>query len=282
MINFENLKKPYLIAEIGINHNGDMAIAKKLIDAAFACQWNCVKFQKREPDVCVPEHQKKVMRDTPWGRMTYLEYRKRIEFNKEDYDYIDRYCNEKPITWTASVWDLPSLQFIADYDVPFIKIPSAKLSDKKLLTEAARLHKPLVISTGMSTLNEIDAAVKIVRKYGNSFVLMHTNSAYPTPAHELNIKCVQTLRKRYKCVVGYSGHEYDLEPTVFAVALGAMVIERHITLDHKMWGTDQSASVEVVGMDILNKRITDVKQILGDGIKRITKSEISIKKKLRR
>ncbi len=282
MINFENLEKPYLIAEIGINHNGDIAIAKKLIDAAFACQWDCVKFQKREPDLCVPEHQKKVMRDTPWGRMTYLEYRKRIEFNKEDYGYIDRYCREKPIAWTTSVWDLPSLQFIANYDVPFIKIPSAKLTDKKLITETARLRKPLVISTGMSTLKEIDAAVKIVRKYGNSFVLMHTNSAYPTPIHELNIKCVQTLKKRYNCVVGYSGHEYDLEPTVFAVALGAMVIERHITLDHKMWGTDQAASVEVVGMDILSKRIKDIKQILGDGIKKITKNEISIKKKLRK
>lgn len=282
MINFENLEKPYLIAEIGINHNGNLEIAKKLIDAAFACQWNCVKFQKREPDVCVPEHQKKVMRDTPWGRMTYLEYRKRIEFNKEDYDYIDCYCREKPIAWTTSVWDLPSLQFITNYDVPFIKIPSAKLTDKKLLIEAAKLHKPLVISTGMSTLKEIDTAVNIVRKYGNSFVLMHTNSAYPTPIHELNIKCVQTLKKRYNCAVGYSGHEYDLEPTVFAVALGAMVIERHITLDHKMWGTDQAASVEVVGMDILSKRIKDIKQILGDGIKKITKSEISIKKKLRR
>jgi len=282
MINFENLEKPYLIAEIGINHNGDMAIAKKLIDAAFACQWNCVKFQKRDPDVCVPTHQKKVMRDTPWGRMTYLEYRKKIELHKKDYDYVDRYCQEKPIAWTASVWDLPSLRFIADYDVPFIKIPSAKLTDTKLLTEAARLGKPLVISTGMSSFKEIDRAVNIVRKHKVSFVLMHANSAYPTPISELNIKCVQTLKERYKCVVGYSGHEYDLEPTVFAVALGAMVIERHITLDHKMWGTDQAASVEVMGMDILSKRIKDVKQILGDGVKKVTKSEIPIRKKLRK
>lgn len=281
MVNFAKLEKPYLIAEIGINHNGDLGIAKRLIDAASACQWDCVKFQKREPDICVPEHQKNIMRDTPWGRMTYLEYRKRVEFNKQQYDYIDHYCHEKPVAWTSSVWDLPSLRFIAGYDVPFLKIPSAKLTDKKLLTEAAKLGKPLLISTGMSSLRDIDAAVNIVKKYTDSFVLMHTNSAYPTPIHELNVKCVQTLKERYKCVVGYSGHEHDLEPTVFAVALGAMVVERHITLDHKMWGTDQAASVEVMGMDMLCKRIRNVKQILGDGIKKITESELPIRKKLR-
>lgn len=281
MVDFEKMANPYLIAEIGINHNGDLQIAKKLIDAAFACQWDCVKFQKRDPDICVPERQKKIMRDTPWGRMAYLEYRKRLEFSREQYDYIDRYCREKPIAWTASVWDLPSLQFIAGYDVPYFKIPSAKLTDKKLLTEAAKLHKPLLISTGMSTLKEIDAAVKIVEKYGNPFVLMYTNSVYPTPMHELNIKCIRTLKDRYKCVVGYGGHEYDLEPTVFAVALGAMVIERHITLDHKMWGTDQAASVEVMGMDMLRKRIKDVKIILGDGHKKVTEGEKVILRKLR-
>lgn len=281
MIDFDNLTKPYLIAEIGINHNGDLQNAKKLIDATFACQWDCVKFQKREPDICVPEHQKGVMRDTPWGRMTYLAYRKRIEFNKAQYGYIDQYCQEKPIAWTASVWDIPSLNFIANYGVPFLKIPSAKLTDKKLITEAARLHKPLIISTGMSTFREIDAAVNIARKHGSSFVLMHTNSVYPTPVHELNIKCIQTLKERYKCVVGYSGHEYDLEATVFAVAIGAMVIERHITLSHKMWGTDQAASLEVMGMDVLQKRIKDVKIILGSGNKKITEGEKIIRRKLR-
>lgn len=281
MIDFKKLTRPYLIAEIGINHNGNLEIAKRLIDAAFGCQWDCVKFQKREPDICIPEHQRKKMRDTPWGRMTYLEYRKRIEFDKRHYDYIDRYCREKPIAWAASVWDLPSLEFVASYDVPFLKIPSAKLTDKKLITEAAKLHRPLLISTGMSTIKEIDTAVDIAKKYSDSFVLMYTNSAYPTPIHELNIKCIQTLKDRYKCVVGYSGHEYDLEATVFAVALGATVIERHITLDHKMWGTDQAASVEVMGMDILRKRIKDVKIILGNGDKKITKSEKAIRKKLR-
>lgn len=281
MVDFENLTKPYLIAEIGINHNGDLQIAKRLIDATFACQWDCVKFQKREPDICVPEYQKGVMRDTPWGRMPYLAYRKRIEFNKEQYDYIEQYCREKPMAWTASVWDLPSLRFIANYDVPFLKIPSARLTDKKLITEAAKLQKPLVISTGMSTFKEIDVAVNIVRKYGKSFVLMHTNSVYPTPIQELNIKCIQTLKERYKCVIGYSGHEYDLEATVFGVAIGAMVIERHITLSHKMWGTDQAASLEVMGMDILQKRIKDVQIILGNGFKKISEGEKAIRKKLR-
>ena len=281
MVDFENLEKPYLIAECGINHNGDLQIAKRLIDASFACQWDCVKFQKREPSICVPESQKRIMRDTPWGRIPYLEYRKKIELSRDCYDYIDRYCKEKPIDWTASVWDIPSLMFMVNYSVPFIKIPSAKLTDKELLKAAAKSNKPLIVSTGMSTIKEIDTAVDIVRKYGNSFVLMHTNSVYPTPKQDLNVKCIQTLKNRYKCIVGYSGHEYGFEATVFAVALGAMVIERHITLNHNMWGTDQAASVEVMGMDALQKRITDVKVILGDGDKRITEGEKIIRKKLR-
>lgn len=281
MIDFSNLERPYLIAEVGINHNGDLQIAKKLIDAVFACQWDCVKFQKREPDICVPEDQKNVVRETPWGKMTYLEYRRKIEFGKKEYDYIDRYCKEKPIDWTASVWDIPSLEFIAQYDVPFIKIPSAKLTEKEILVKACQTGKPIILSTGMSTIDEINEAVRILGKYSTQYALMYTNSAYPTPMNELNIKCIQTLRERYKCIVGYSGHEYDLEPTVFAAVLGAAVIERHVTLDHKMWGTDQSASVEVMGMDMLCKRIKNVNIILGNGIKTVTPSEIPIREKLR-
>ena len=159
-IDFNNLKEPYLIAEIGINHNGDLQIAKKLIDAAFACQWDCVKFQKKTPELCVPDHQKNQPKDTLWGQMTYLEYKKKMEFGKEEYDYIDKYCKEKPIDWTASVWDLPSVEFIVKYDVPFIKIPSAKLTEKELLTEAAKSEKPIMLSTGMSTIEEIDRAVE--------------------------------------------------------------------------------------------------------------------------
>jgi len=280
-INFKNLKTPYFVAEIGINHNGDLQLAKKLIDAVFACQWDCVKFQKRDPDLCVPEHQKNVLRDTPWGKITYLEYKKRMEFGKKEYDYIDKYCREKPIDWTASVWDLPSLEFILNYDVPFIKIPSAKLTEWELLTEAAKSGKPLIVSTGMSTLKEIDKAVEILEKYASQYMLMHCNSAYPAPYPELNIKCVQAFQQRYKCPIGYSGHEYDLEPTVFAAVLGAKVIERHITLDHTMWGTDHLSSLEITGIDILKRRIKDIDLILGNGKKRVTQTEKAIRKKLR-
>jgi len=281
MLNFRNLKTPYLIAEIGINHNGDIQIAKKLIDAAFACQWDCVKFQKREPEISVPEHQKNNPKETPWGKMTYLEYKKRLEFGKKEYDYIDKYCREKPIPWTASVWDLPSLEFLLQYDIPFIKIPSAKLTEKELLIKAAKSGKPLVVSTGMSTIKEIDEVVEILEKYASQYLLMHCNSAYPAPKNELNLNCIQTLRKRYKCPVGYSGHEYDLEPSVYATVLGARVIERHITLDHSLWGTDQASSLEVVAMDMLKKRIKDINTILGNGEKKVTEGEKLVRKKLR-
>lgn len=281
MIDFNNIKTPYLIAEIGINHNGDLQIAKRLIDAAFACSWDCAKFQKRSPDICVPENQKNIIKDTPWGKITYLEYKHKIEFDKKEYDYIDKYCKEKPIDWSASVWDIPSLEFIANYNVPFIKISSSKLTDEELITLSCKTGKPLFLSTGMSTLKEIDAAVSILEKYASQYVLMHCNSSYPASIDELNLKCIQTLKDRYKCTVGYSGHEYGLEPTVFAALLGVSVIERHITLNHNMWGTDQSSSVEVMGMDMLKKRIKDVNMILGDGEKRVTKSEIHMREKLR-
>lgn len=237
---------PYIIAEIGINHNGDIQVAKKLIDAANACQWNCVKFQKREPDIAVPDAQKNVIRETPWGRITYLDYKKKIEFNKQEYDYIDSYCKEKPIAWTASPWDIPSLEFLLNYDIPFIKIASASNADSNLLKRACESKKPLIVSTGMSTLVEIDKMVDLLERYSDgNYILLHTNSVYPAPAAELNLKMITTLKERYNCLVGYSGHEYDLEPTIVAVSLGAKVIERHVTLDHHMWGTDQAASLSV-------------------------------------
>ncbi len=272
----------FMIAEIGLNHNGNLDIAKKLIDASFACNWHCVKFQKRTPELSVPESQKNIMRDTPWGKMTYLEYRHRIEFNKKEYDYIDWYCKEKPIIWSASAWDIPSLKFILSYDVPFIKIPSAKLTDKELLIEAGRSSKPIIISTGMSPLDEIDQAVEILEKYSNgNYMIMHTNSTYPTPIEDINLNAITSLKARYKCIMGYSGHEYDLEPTVIAVSLGAKVIERHITLDHKMWGSDHFASLEVHAMDMLYKRLKDINAILGDGVKKVTPGEMDARKKLR-
>lgn len=278
---FENLKEPYFIGEIGINHNGDLQLAKKLIDAVFACNWHCAKFQKRNPDVAVPEAQKGVMRDTPWGRMTYLEYKYRVEFGKEQYDYIDKYSKDKPVDWSASVWDMDSLEFLMKYDLPFIKVPSAMMTNDKLLIETARTKVPLVMSTGMSSLEEVDKAVNLVLKNGVKPVLMHTNSSYPTPRNELNLKLIPFYAERYGLTIGYSGHEPDVEPTVFAITLGAKVIERHITLDHSMWGTDHHASLEVVGMDMLKKRSKDIDVMWGSTDKVVTKSEVAMRAKLR-
>lgn len=278
---FDNLIDPYFIGEIGINHNGDLQITKKLIDAIFCCNWNCAKFQKRNPDIAVPEAQKSVMRDTPWGRITYLEYKYKVEFEKPEYDFIDKYCAEKPVDWSASVWDLDSLKFLMNYDIPFIKIPSAMMTHDILLEEAAKSKIPLVMSTGMSTLEEVDHAVNLVLKHGVKPVIMHTNSSYPTPREELNLRLIPFYKERYGCVVGYSGHEPDVESTVLAVTIGAKVIERHITLSHDMWGTDQQASLEIVGMDILRKRAKDIDIIFGSSNKTVTKSEIPIRAKLR-
>jgi len=281
MIDFKKLKKPYLIAEIGINHNGDLQIAKKLIDTTFACSWDCAKFQKRNPDICVPEKQKSVMRDTPWGKMTYLEYKHKIEFGKKEYDYIDRYCGEKPLDWSLSVWDIDSLNFAMQYDLPFIKLPSAHLTNQELLKETAKTGQPIIISTGMSTIDEIDMAVGILDKHASQYVLMHCNSSYPAKPEELNLNVIPKLKARYNCVVGYSGHEYGLDSTTVAVSLGAMVVERHITLDHTLWGTDHASSVEIQGMDKLYKQINSVGKIMGDGRKRIFDGEKEVREKLR-
>jgi len=273
---------PYLIAEIGINHNGDIQVAKKLIDAANATGWNAVKFQKREPDIAVPEHQKKVMRDTPWGYMSYLDYKKHVEFGKNEYDYIDSYCKEKPMNWAASPWDLPSLHFLLQYDIPFIKIASATITDDEILMLAAKSGKTIIMSTGMSTIDEIDHAVEIMEKYANgNYILMHTNSTYPTPHNQLNLSMMNTLRDRYQCLVGYSGHEQDLEPSVIAVAMGACVVERHVTLSHEMWGTDQASSLTVPAMGLLHGRVLGIKEMLGNGEKYLSQEELSVRKKLR-
>ena len=280
-MDFKKLTRPYLIGEIGINHNGDMQIAKKLIDATFACSWDCAKFQKRNPLVSVPDHQKNVMRDTPWGKMTYLDYRYKVEFDREQYDYIDMYCKEKPVDWSASVWDMDSIEFLEKYNLPFLKIPSAHLTNEKVLINACKTKIPIIVSTGMSTMEEMDDAINLIEKHASQYVLMHTNSSYPAKAEELNLLMIPKLKERYNCVVGYSGHEYGLDSTTIAVTLGAMVVERHITIDHSMWGTDQQSSVEVQGMDKLYKQINAVQKYLGDGVKRIYESEIPIREKLR-
>lgn len=273
---------PYMIAEIGINHNGDIQIAKKLIDAANATDWDNVKFQKRTPELAVPEAQKSVPRETPWGTMTYLEYKYRVEFEKEQYDIIDAYCRDKGMTWSASPWDMPSLEFLLQYDIPYIKVASASNGRDDMIAEAAKSGKPVILSTGMTTMEEVDHAVEVLEKYGKGdYILLHTNSAYPAPVKDLNLRMIETLRNRFGCLVGYSGHEANLEPTIAAVALGACVVERHVTLSHDMWGSDQKASLEVHAMDMLKKRIQDVHMALGTGEKYMSDSEAVQRKKLR-
>jgi N-acetylneuraminate synthase len=274
-------KDPYLIAEIGINHNGDMNIAKKLIDATNACGWHCAKFQKRNPDVCVPENQKNIRRDTPWGEMTYIDYKYRVEFEKKEYDLINKYCDDKNLEWTASVWDLDSLEFILNYNIPFIKIPSAHITNHELIKECAKSNIPVLFSTGMSNWEIIDNAVEILEKEKAQYAMFHCNSTYPAPHNELNLNIIPTMIERYNCIVGYSGHEYDLDPSVIAVSLGAKIIERHVTLDHKMWGTDHGSSLEIHAMDLLQKRIKDINIMLGNSEKIITESELPVMEKLR-
>mgnify|MGYP001410333976 FL=1 len=277
-------KDIYIIAEIGINHNGDMSIAKKLIDIAKVAGCDVVKFQKRNPDVCVPEHQKTIMRDTPWGRMTYLDYKYKVEFNQNQYDEIDIYCKEKDIKWSASPWDLDSLDFLNQYDIPFIKIPSALLTNLELIRESVKTGKKIIISTGMSTIEEIDNAVNTIKKVNTEaqYAILHCNSTYPAPNDELNLNCIKTLKDKYKCEVGYSGHEFGLTTTIASVCLGATIIERHITLDRTMWGTDQMCSVEPQGLIKLVRGIKELNKALGDGKKIVTETEKPIREKLRK
>jgi N-acetylneuraminate synthase len=271
----------FIIAEIGINHNGDLDIAKKLIDVASFSGCDAVKFQKRTPDLCVPEAQKSIERDTPWGRMTYLEYRHRVEFGKAEYDAINAYCREKNIVWSASCWDIPSLEFLADYAPPFLKLSSAGLTDDHLLNRYIDMNIPLLVSTGMSTWEEISHAVAVL---GDRvpWMLLHCNSTYPAKAEEINLRVIDKLRQDFGCPVGYSGHEVGLQISVAAVALGASVLERHITLDRAMWGTDQAASVEPAGLMRLIRDIRVVEAAMGDGQKYVYPSEEPMRAKLRR
>ena len=271
----------YIIAEIGINHNGDMKIVKRLIDLAAVAGCNSVKFQKRNPDICVPEHQKGVIRETPWGTMTYLEYKYRVEFGKEEYDEIDRYCKEKDISWSASPWDLDSLEFLMQYDIPYIKIPSAHLTNNELLRACAKTSKKIILSTGMSTIKEIDQAVRILREENSEFALLHCNSTYPAPIEELNLNCIHTLRERYNCEVGYSGHEFRLGTTVATTLMGATIIERHVTLDRTMWGSDHMSSVEPQGLIKLVRGVRELELAMGNGIIGVSEGEKPVRKKLR-
>jgi len=271
----------YIIAEIGINHNGSLEIAKLLIDGAKRAGADAVKFQKRTPEVCVPRDQWHIERDTPWGRMTYIDYRRKVELGQTDYEAIDWYCRKLGIDWTASCWDEPAVDFMEQFNPPFYKMASASLTDLPLLLKARSTGKPVMLSTGMSTLEEIDAAVR--ETGSDSLLIAHSTSTYPCPLEELNLKMIQTLEDKYPLVpIGYSGHETGLAPTMAAVAMGATFIERHITLDRAMWGTDQAASVEVGGFERLVRSIRDIERSLGDGVKRLYESELGPRQKLRR
>ena len=246
--------------------------------------FNWLHSGRRRLRLCVPEHQKTVLRETPWGEMTYLDYKYKVEFNRQEYDEIDLYCKDKNIKWTASPWDLDSLDFLTQYDIPFIKIPSALLTDLELIKASAESGKAIILSTGMSTLEEIDAAVNIIKTTNDSveYSILHCNSTYPAPIEDLNLRCIQSLKERYQCPVGYSGHEFGLTTTIASICFGASIIERHITLDRTMWGTDQMCSVEPQGLIKLVRGIRELDSALGDGLKRVTQGEEVIKKKLRK
>jgi N-acetylneuraminate synthase len=271
---------PYFVAEIGINHNGNLDIAKQMIDVAARYGVDAVKFQKRTPELCVPPDQRNQLRDTPWGYITYLEYREKVEFNQEQYLEIDRYCREKGITWFASVWDLPSVDFLEQFQPVCYKIPSAQLTDHDLLKKVRSSGRPVILSTGMSTMDQIRAAVDVVGT--DNLLITHTTSSYPCEPEELNLRVIQTLRDTFPVPIGYSGHEVGLIPSAVAVALGACLVERHITLDRAMWGTDQAASVEPEGVEKLVKYLRVTEQSLGNGIKKVYDSEKPSLKKLRR
>jgi N-acetylneuraminate synthase len=271
----------YIIAEIGINHNGDLNIAKQMIDAAVHAGVDAVKFQKRTPDIATPLDQQTQMRETPWGYITYLEYRYKVEFNEEQYREIDRYCKEKGIAWMVSVWDQPSVDFMEKFDTPAYKIPSASLTDFGLIRKARATGKPLILSSGMSTMEQIHQGVKMAGE--NDLVLMHCTSTYPCSPEELNLKTIDTLRREFPNIpIGYSGHEVGLVPSAVAIALGACVVERHLTLDRAMWGSDQAASVEPWGFETLVKYIRVSETALGDGVKKVYESELGSLKRLRR
>ncbi len=270
----------YVVAEIGINHNGSLDLAKQMIHAAFIAGVDAVKFQKRTPELCVPPEQRGQMRETPWGYITYLDYRYKVEFSEADYREIDRYCRELGVTWFASVWDEPSVDFMETFNPVSYKVPSASLTDHNLLRHLRKTGRPVILSTGMSTMEEIRAAVAVLGL--ENLVITHATSTYPCDPHELNLRMITTLKTEFPVPIGYSGHEVGLVPSAVAVALGACMVERHITLDRAMWGSDQAASVEPGGFERLVKYIRVTEQSLGDGVKVVYESEMGARKKLRR
>jgi N-acetylneuraminate synthase len=270
-----------VIAEIGINHNGDIEVARQLIKGAAKAGCDAVKFQKRTPDLCVPPEQRDIKRDTPWGIMTYMEYRHRVEFNKRQYVQIDAICKANNIDWFASCWDEEAVDFMEQFDTPCYKVASASLTDGGLLRKIRSTKRPMIVSTGMSFMEEIKAAIAVIGC--EDLLLAHATSTYPCKLEELNLRMIHTLQAMYPTVpIGYSGHETGLAPSWAAVAMGACFVERHITLDRAMWGTDQAASVEISGFERLVANIRDIEKAKGDGIKKVYDSELGPRQKLRR
>lgn len=270
----------FIIAEIGINHNGDLTIAKRLIDVAVMAGCDAVKFQKRTPEKAVPLEYQNVMRETPWGLMSYLEYRQKVELGYEEFAKINRYCEEKNIPWFASCWDEDSVDFIEQFSPPCYKVASATLTDSNLLQKIKSTDNPIILSTGMSTIEEIEAAVALLGT--ENLLLAHSTSTYPCPSEELNLRVILTLKSKFDCPIGYSGHEVGLQTTFAAVTMGAEFVERHITLDRAMWGSDQAASVEPWGLMRLVRDIRVIEKAMGDGKKRVYESEMKARNKLRR
>lgn len=269
------------IAEIGINHNGSLDIAKQLINIAGTAGVDYVKFQKRNPDKCVPESQKNLMRETPWGDMTYYEYKQRIEFGEREYEEIDAYCRGTGIEWFVSVWDADSMETPIMFDNRYVKVPSACITDKELLWDIARTNIPVILSTGMADMGMVDSAMQILGS--RVACVMHCVSTYPSRADEQNLKCIRTLKEAYPGIpVGFSNHFPGITFIPVAVALGAEFIEFHITLDRSMWGTDQASSIEPEGVYKIMKYIRNIEQGMGDGNKRIMERELPIMERLRR
>jgi len=270
-----------VIAEGGINHNGDVDAACELVEMASRSGAHIVKFQKRDPEICVPLDVRDRPRSTPWGDMTYFDYKKRIELDLEAYHVIDERARQCEIDWFVSSWDVPSQVAMRTFQSPVNKVASAMLTHGELLETIASEGKPTFVSTGMSTLEEIDRAVDIFTSRECPFVLMHAVSTYPAGDQDLNLRMIQTLRDRYGVAVGYSGHETSVSPSVVAVALGAVVVERHVTLDRASWGTDQAASLEESGLRSLVTILGRVPAMRGDGVKRVTEGELAVARNLR-
>jgi N-acetylneuraminate synthase len=270
----------FIIAEIGINHNGDLELAKRLISLAVAAGCDAVKFQKRTPELCVPAAQRAVMRETPWGYISYMDYREKVEFGQAEYEQIDDYCQKSGIIWFASCWDNPSVDFIQKFNVPCYKIASATMNNETLLRHTRDTGKAILLSTGMSTLEDVDRAVAILGK--EDLALLHAVSTYPAEYGELNLRAILTLKQHFNLPVGYSGHETGIASTVAAVAMGACVVERHITLDRAMWGSDQAASLEPNGITRVVRDIRLVEKSMGTGEKKIVERELPIIARLRR